>query len=118
MTTDYDLFCRTCGSAAHFDNVSNQETMFEVRDEMKAFAAAEDVEQYVGELDMGRGVFRKPCGFFSWCAKHLGHDVVVRDEYGVDHDKCESRTVCPCCGQSARCVLAHEHVGPCRVVGS
>lgn len=60
----------------------------------------------------------------AWFAKHAGHDLVVRDEYGAFVDECSEWLFCECCGRHQRCRHPKNHEGvhrpkvpPCSACG-
>ena len=118
MSTHWDLVCTTCSASACIDwNHGEGELLAFLRDDGVAKVAA------VASIDLAPRGYHKlvvgigpaPSGnatdLGSFCLKHLGHTIVVRNEYGVDSGKCGRSYSCAYCKASHQCTLQVGHAG-------
>ncbi len=47
----------------------------------------------------------------DWFAKHAGHDIAARNDYGEFANECNAAVVCPACGDRGTCRLPANHDG-------
>lgn len=80
MSEDWEIYCRTCDDTHGFDDANHREDlMWFLIAHAKEIAAVDPV------VNGGEGIELKcfyGCLRPEWFAKHLGHDLVPRSEYG------------------------------------
>jgi hypothetical protein len=81
MSTDWHVYCRTCGDTHSFDDANHQEKlMWLLIDHASAIAGLTSlIEESAGDL-----VLKCYYGEVSpkWFKDHLGHDLIPISEYG------------------------------------
>jgi hypothetical protein len=115
MSTDWHLFCATCeedgwgyGADLNHRNLALKALI----PHMTLFAAVGragfDIDPESFDF-YGSGTR----GLAAWAAKHDGHRIRVKSEYGAFDDECSEWIHCPACGhQDMRCTLPEGHDGP------
>lgn len=103
MSTDYDLYCRSCDDALGLDCARYwmAETLLPMA---KAMAGSKglptcDVQISGHYVDL------------QWMADHGAHDLVLRSEYGECVDECGEYFACEACGHQRKCLLRKAHDG-------
>ena len=111
MSCDWNVYCRTCNEEHSFNDANHMEqemaALVKHAGAIAALAPLFDESQWI-EMNLGRH-----WGTISprWFAKHLGHDLIPRDEYGRFLDKCPEWVKCGKCGANHHCTLAYGHEG-------
>jgi hypothetical protein len=82
MSTDWDVYCRTCNDGHGFSDANHQDELMHILIDHAAAIAAlaplvADQRYYTIELRTSWGTVSP-----DWFAQHLGHDLVARSEYG------------------------------------
>ena len=116
MSCDWDVYCRTCDESLGLPDMNHDDhkmrALIAYAPQLAALAPLMN-EQHSFELNATYGRAAIDCGFF---AKHLGHDLVPRDEYGQCDDTCHELIRCACghprCGGQWNCNLKKGHEGP------
>lgn len=80
MSEDWDIYCRTCDDNHGFNDANHREDlMWFLIDHSSVIAALDPVVN-------GRECIELKCFYgrinSEWFAKHLGHDLVPKSEYG------------------------------------
>lgn len=115
MSTDWNVYCRTCDDVHSFSDANHMD-----RDMVALIRHAEDIaalapllaDEHVGhriEFTLGSYGTIDP----AWFKAHLGHDLVPRDEYGRCLDQCSERWTCTFCKKAHWCTLKPGHEPPC-----
>ncbi len=109
MSTDWNVYCRTCKSTHRFDDANHQdEFMAKLIKYADAIASLAPLLATVPDV-----VLHTPWGEISasWFAQHRGHDLVPISEYGNTLTQCTEYVGCTC-GTQRRCSLECGHDGP------
>lgn len=116
MSTYWDVHCRTCDEGLGLYLNHEEETMhwlISQRDALAAFGRDFDRAGASGRWGYGEVRLGDDASVdCEWFAKHAGHDLVPRDEYGGYADRCGHYWVkCGECGKQSRCLLPLGHSG-------
>lgn len=113
MSTDWNVHCMDCNETHTFDDANHRDVEMAALCKHAAAIAAlvplmEDVTSRGVDLDLGLYGYGRieP----RWFAKHLGHRLVPRSEYGDFMDQCSEYIECVC-GNRKRCTLTPNHDG-------
>lgn len=118
MSTAYHVHCRTCNVTVAGSWVNHQDTALAVLANREYFRALAELWHHPPpgiSLELGRGCFQ--VGYQEGCFDleefivHDGHELVVRDEYGHDHDQCAASFRCKECNAWHYCALPRAHEG-------
>lgn len=115
MSTDWNIYCRTCDEEHSFDDANHMEDdMAALIDCARSIAdlaplLANDRVGHKIEFTLGRHGSIDA----AWFAAHLGHELVPRDEYGRCSDQCGKRVRCAGCRVSHLCTFKPGHEPPC-----
>lgn len=111
MSEKWDIYCVDCDKE-HDAGETNHMHMEIVKAVLHSNAIAgladfaNDVNYF--QLDIGRFAHLNP----AWFAKHRGHKLVPRSEYGDIDGKCNKRVECSTCGSDYyHCILDADHKG-------
>lgn len=113
MSNDWDFYCVPCEERCGLQDLNHCER--ELLAVLKHRAAIEALGPALKDIDslgysmMADGSFPDVVNFF---AKHSGHEVRVRSEYGYFYGQCSDRVRCASCGNHHHCTLTEGHVGP------
>ena len=108
MSTDYDLYCVNCKCDAA---INWNRGAADLASALKMRPALEAIGTAVANDDMAwRTINTVDNVFTSFFARHVGHEVRVRSEYGEFYTDCNARIPCVC-GTTRYCVLPEKHVG-------
>ena len=106
MSCDWDVWCTTCDVGLGLDWSHGEHAclaLIEQRDELAHMASLNlldiDVRVNGSHIDIG------------WFARHAGHALVPRDEYGRLFGQCGLDFGCPTCKHSERCRRPKGHDG-------
>lgn len=110
MSCDWRIWCLDCEDEHYFSDANHQEDLMrqiiEIAPQLaalgKTFVGAGGdawVETYYGRVDT------------RWFAKHEGHRLVPRTEYGRNSDECGEKVKCLFCDADHRCRLPPSHAG-------
>lgn len=128
MSTDWDVYCRTCNEEYGFGDANRRDAeMRALAKHAAAIAAIGRILDEVGQespvlagalrLHTSCIVYGDPPLNTSWFAKHAGHDLVARNEYGRCDDECGEWFDCAGCRHRAACSLPKGHAGEHKVGG-
>ena len=114
MSTDWNIYCATCGETHHFNDANHMNLT--MRALIKHAGALADLAPLFREPDTQ--LLQPPRIGSSWGTidpwwfeKHRGHELVPRNEYGGFEDDCEVHFKCGKCGATERCGLPVNHPG-------
>ena len=114
MSCDWDVWCLDCEEGLGLSDWNHKsDAMLDIIRARDALAALADVrpDAYASGFEYW-GSYKDlvPVGFF---AKHRGHRLIPRDEYGQCLDECGETIVCSHCKLgNSRCRLPEKHEGP------
>lgn len=121
MSTYWDLACQDCDDVFEIHANHAAEKIQDLINDLPTIAAAaklapqltlhlDDAYNIYGES--GREVSLATLG--AWLAKHDGHRLAPKNEYGDFAGDCCKQVACAACGHSKRCRLDRGHPGLCR----
>lgn len=111
VSCDWNIYCRTCDETHAFNDANRLEAEMHVLIKYAAQIAALAPVQNECGVDVQFGFYSYGSIEPSWFARHLGHDLVPRDEYGRCADQCAEDVVCEHCGHRSRCARKLNHLG-------
>lgn len=110
MSTDYNVYCKTCEEIHYFNDANHRDDLMRglIR-HAKTIADMHEMMQDVQEI-----AFQTPYGMIdtAWFVKHREHELVVIDEYGRFLNQCIYNVKCEGCTKTVHCMLSHGHEGP------
>lgn len=117
MSCDWDVWCETCKDSLGLNDNNHGEDY--VRDLLRIASTLADLGDAAAivEKEAGEGVVVG--GFYSssyhrfnpvWFARHRGHDLRCKNEYGQFDTQCTERVLCPF-GWHHDCELENGHAG-------
>lgn len=117
MSTRVDICCETCGEVLSIgDNNRAHDLMLTLCRHADEIAAMDDVLEAIGgnvRLDELQDYVKLPVGWFK---RHLGHELVPIDEYGLKLNACQKLTRIECeGGHTHHCGLGRDHEGDCKL---
>ena len=110
MSEDWDFYCTRCEERCGLHDLNHAEKqlreVLKHRDAIKALVPAlEAIDDTY--MMLREGTLPTVARFF---AKHDGHEVKIRSEYGHFYGQCSDRVRCRC-GHDHHCVLEEGHAG-------
>jgi len=115
MSRDFHVYCALCNERHDFQDANWQEDL------MRELIRNQEAIAALGSLCLGADVWldtnygRVDTG---WFALHVGHGLVVIDEYGKVADTCGKHFKCAGCDTQHYCRLDQGHDGECKKTGS
>jgi hypothetical protein len=110
MSTAWDVWCVGCGEGAGITVTNYVEGVAELIRQKHAIASL------LPAKDAGVEVEVKPwfCNHvpIAWFAKHAGHELRPKDEYGRFDGACREHVDCPSCGRVFSCAKDRGHEEP------
>ncbi len=114
MSCDFHVYCRSCNSQHPFQDANHADRLMHtlIRHAPAIAALAPlliesnehiDVRVHYGPIDA------------AWFRNHLGHELVVRDEYGRIAGTCGKAFECSECQTRHYCRRSIEHEDACKV---
>lgn len=103
MSCDWDVFCVDCQESLGIDNANHRDEL------MRWLVLQRDVIAAIpGWLSVEYDDYRIDT---QWFAKHAGHRLSPRDEYGYLDTQCRDDSICAHCGHRGHCLLEDGHEG-------
>lgn len=116
MSCDYHVYCRSCSEQHPFMDANHGDRLMHhlIRHAAAIAALVPLIHESPESID-----FRVFYGHIdpSWFARHLGHDLCVRDEYGKIDGTCGKRFDCPGCNTPHYCCRPMGHPDACSSLG-
>lgn len=116
MSTHWDIYCRDCGVGAGFSVNHGEAQLRELFRNQETWSRL-SVRCDLSDIEM-RLSGDERCGMSGWpkfANNHSGHDVALRNEYGVFDNECGAPVRCPSCPCYEPCNLPPKHAGEHKV---
>lgn len=113
MSTHWHVYCLDCKTEHEFLDANHEAAVMALLCKHAAAIAALAplFEEYSGiGADLELRVFYGRVDPI-WFAKHAGHRLVPRNEYGGFLETCDAMFACKCCGSNLYCKLPPSHEG-------
>jgi hypothetical protein len=114
MSTDWNVHCLDCKSTHRFDDANHQDELMLAlcrhADSIAALAVVLEDPVLKGYLLLKFDYYGTVDA--SWFRKHLGHQLLPINEYGLLLQQCYEKVECSECSALHNCVLELKHDGP------
>lgn len=113
MSCDWWVYCRTCDEELSYPSLNHgEDTLTKLIRAAPQIVQIYEISKSVPDNLLTVDVQALHMSFdASWFKKHLGHDMVPRNEYHVCLDRCGVRVKCGECGTGHLCNLPVNHEG-------
>ena len=118
MSTYWNILCKTCGEEledgrGEWASYASETLAKIARDPASLVALHEAILGAGPDVEVGVEVCYRTVDV-GWFARHQGHELVARNEYGSDYNQCAEWVVCSHGARLGKCVLNHGHDGECQ----